>query len=419
MKIKKILNSTFGRAIILLSSGSAIAQLLTIIASSLFTRLFSPEQLAIYTLVLTVESLFGNVICGRYDICIVSEAKEELVYPLIKLCLTISIFLSIIISASYGVFWFFNSERYDSYLIITIVVWILLLMNGLIRVFEAYNNRLKEYKIMTSVYVLRTFVQNIGAVLMGLIKLGVSGLILPHTLGLLFGLGRQSKSLKPHFKDVLKARKKDMKKVMVENYKQPLYSVPAVFANRFSYSSVTFFVESLFGLKILGFYSISYKVLGLPLSVLSNNVAKVFYKEAADEYNKTGRFINSFKRTSLILLCLSIPMVLGMYFLAPLACGFVFGSRWGVAGTYIKILAPMFGIRFIVNTIAFGLQVVRQLRLELVLQSLFVVMSVICFIIAKIYVLSMVDYLMCITILFSCIYVLYYVIVWKFAIGYR
>lgn len=53
-------------------------------------------------------------------------------------------------------------------------------------------------------------------------------------------------------------------------------------------------------------------------------------------------------------------MVLIMYYIAPIVFEVVFGPGWGNAGVYVQILAPMFGIRFIVNTVAYGLQIVKN-----------------------------------------------------------
>lgn len=416
-KYKKLFGSSFGKAIIVLTSGSILAQAITILASPLLTRIFSPQELGVYALILTAGSLFGSVVCGRYDVSIVSEKDDEKIYPLIKLAFIICVFFSAIASIGYGSYCFFRTDEYKEYAYAIGFIYILLIANGLIRILESYNNRYKEYKLMTSVYVLRTSIQNFGAVLLGYMKFGVLGLIISQTLGLLFGLKRQSMTLRPHLKEVINADKSAMKTVMKNHYRQPVYSAPAVFASSFSYSSITLFVEALFGLTALGYYSISYKVLGLPLSVMSNNVAKIFFQEASREYDKTGKFINTFRKTSVCLTAIAIPMVFCMYFLAPIAFEIVFGNGWREAGIYVKILAPMFGIRFVVNTVAYGLQVAKKQNIELILQIVFVIASVLCYIFSKVKGLCIEKYLISISITFSIIYIIYFCYVMRCAYG--
>lgn len=399
-----------------MTSGSLIAQAITILVSPVLTRLFSPEELGVYALVLTAESLFGGIICGRYDVAIVSELEEEDIFPIIKLSAIISVILSSIAAIIYGYKYFISQESQQNYTYAVIFLFLLLSVNGLLRILESYNNRHREYKVMTSVYIYRTTVQNLGSVILGLLKFSVLGLLISHTFGMLVGLNKQAKTLKASFGKIKATTKKDLIRVMKKHYKQPVFSVPAVFANRFSYSSINLFIESLFGLNILGFYSISYKVLGLPLTVMSTNIAKIFFKDASLEYQKKGNFKKSFRRTSIFLLILSIPLFLGMYFVVPPLFKVIFGSGWEVAGSYVKILAPMFVFRFIVNTIAYGLQVAGKQNLELLLQTLFIIASVVSFLLTKSLNLTVEEYLRIIAATFSVVYIIYYFIVMKYAL---
>ncbi|SEN29322.1 Membrane protein involved in the export of O-antigen and teichoic acid [Terribacillus saccharophilus] len=415
MKIKKALKGNFLKSIVTLTSGSIVAQLITLLAAPILTRFYSPKELGVYALVLTAESLFASVICGRYDVSIVSEADEEKIYPIVKVCFFITILFSMLASAGYGIYLFNRENPYDDSISIVFFIFVMLFLSGFIKIAESYNNRYKEYKVMTSVYVLRTSIQNVGSIILGFLKSGVLGLLMPHALGLIFGLKRQTKTLANNKEKIVNSSINQMYNVIKLHYRQPLYSAPAVFANRFSYSSIGLFVESMYGLTVLGFYWISYKALGLPLTVMSNNIAKVFYQQASREFDSTGRFKKSFNKTSLFLLIIAIPMVLALYFLAPPAFKIVFGDGWEQAGVYVKILAPMFGIRLIVNTVSYGLQVARKQSIELVLQLLFVVASILCFLIAKSYGFNIENYLKSITISFSIGYIIYYFYVMRCA----
>lgn len=397
-------------------SGSVIAQIITLVCSILLTRIYNPNELGIYTLILTAESMFGSVICLRYDVSIVSEKSEKRVFSLVKLSLLITLFLSIIAAIGYGYFRFLMKTEYMQYSYAIVFIGLMLFFRGIINVLESFNNRNKEYKLMTSVYIVRTIVQNIGAIILGVLGFGVFGIVLSHTFGLVFGIKKQAHTIINNSNKVIDINTKDLIETAELYYRQPLYSSPAVFANRYSYSSISLFTESLFGAEMLGYYSISYKALGLPLTVLSNNVSKVFFKEASIEFTQTGRFARSFKKTSIVLIILSIPMGLLIYFLAPITFRIIFGETWIQSGIIVQILIPMFCIRFIVNTIAYGLQIVNKQNFELLFQGLLVIMSIISFLLAQKFNLDINMYLKIIAITFSCIYILYYFCVMKFAI---
>lgn len=222
-KIVRLKNSKFLKSISILTTGSVIAQIITVVASPLITRLFSPADIGIYTYILSLANIFNAAMNGRYDLAIVSEEKQERVFPLIKLSFLFSVAMSAAVSTGYFIYFKFFSKEYADYPYIPVLIFVLLMSFGLINILTSFNNRNKEYFVMSSVYVIRTASQNIGAVIGGLLKAGMPGLLLPYVLGQFLGINRQAKMLKPHLKEVVKVSKEEMKEVMKIHYKQPLF----------------------------------------------------------------------------------------------------------------------------------------------------------------------------------------------------
>lgn len=415
--VQKALHNKFFKAVVTLMSGSIFAQVITVIASLAFARIYSPKELGIYTLILTAESLFGSVICLRYELLLVSEQNENKLYGTVKLCIYCTAVLSILVAGVYGGYKFIFKEEYRGYSYAVILIAIMLFFRGMINIFESYNNRCREYKLMTSTYIIRTVVQNGGAILLGLLGCGVFGIIISHTFGLIFGMKQQSKELQKHKNEIRDVSGREVIEIARENKRFPLFATPANFANRYSYSSITLFIEALFGATELGFYSISYKALGLPLTVLSNNVSKVFYREASSEYEKTGQFWRTFIKTSGIIAIISIPMGVGIYTLSPWIFGLFLGKDWIRSAVFVRILIPMFCVRFVVNTITYGLQIVGKQKLELLFQVLLALLSVLCYIITKFKGIGIEGYLTMITLGFSFVYILSYLCVGYYARG--
>ncbi len=144
------------------------------------------------------------------------------------------------------------------------------------------------------------------------------------------------------FKDV---KLNEVKDTLLKYKKLPIYSMPAHFLNSASYSMLNFFITELFGLGTLGYYSITYRILGIPLTLVSLNVSKVFFQRASEEKNNTGGYRRTLMQLTLFLACLSIPMVLVLVTLGPFLFELFFGAGWGVAGRYAQILAPMYGLK--------------------------------------------------------------------------
>lgn len=408
----KIKNSSFFRNVALLTSGSIIAQTIVIICSPIITRLFEVQEIGMYSYLITMVSTFTAVMNGRYDMAIVSEENENDIFPIIKLSILIGFTVSIVATIGFGLYFWIAKPEYAQYRYAIVFFFFLLIANAMINIFTSFNNRKKEYQLMTSVYVIRTGCQNIGGVLLGFCRLGVMGLLLPYTVGQYLGMRRQAKSLQSSFKDVWAADFISMKRVAKKYIQFPLFSVPAMFANSFSYSSITIFMESLFDMAAVGYYSLSTRILGLPLSLVSGNVSKVFFQEASSEFIKKGRFVSSYKKTFLFLALLAAVMGVVIYLFAPWACRVFFGESWTVAGEFIRILTPYYMVRFVGTALTPGLIVCNKQKQELFVQILLVLTSIVSYIITLLSGGSIEVFLWSICVSKTAVYILLICLIW-------
>lgn len=417
--MKKILNSNFIKSTFQLAMGSILAQMITIICSPIVTRLFSVEDMGTYALLLTISSIFGSVINGKYDYAIVSTSEDKDVYPLIGTSIMVSVLFSILISLGLTVYLFFKPTLWNELGLWIYLSILILFVTGIANVLVSYNNRMKEYKLISEVYVLRTTIQNILLVLSGFLSLGAISMMMSQFIGSLFGIRAQSKSLSKDENATFTSlfSRKKIKEIILKYKRFPIYSVPANLVNNLSYSVLNFFISGLFGLKVLGFYSMTYRILGLPLSLISVNVSKVFFRDAAEEVKETDSFQNALKKSSYLLLSLAIPMFLVLYFAGPILFKIFFGPEWFVAGEYAKILSPMFSIRLILGALTPAFIVRGKQSMELFFQMLFLVSSVLCYVVALMLSLDIMMFLKMYSIINSVIYILLYFVIFKLSRG--
>ena len=403
MMIDRLRKSSFFRAIFLLSSGSVIAQGIRAVATPIITRLYSPEAMGAYTYLISISAIFMGIVNLRYEVAIVTDKNDSHVFPLIKLSTIVGVFITVLASLGFGIYFCAKGKP----LLWVLILFFNVLAYSLTNTLTAYNNRNKEYKLISTMYILRTSVQYVLAIVLGLFNPIAPFLLIPYVLGEYMGLTRQSRSLKGHYREILSIEYNDLKSVATEHKKQPLFSTPALLANSLSYSLITIFIESLFGLETVGYYSISVSLLGLPLAVIGGNVSKVFVQRASGEFANTGSFVQTFNKTFSVLLVLSIPMVLVMYFFATPLCRIIFGPEWALSGKYIMILAPMFGVRFITSALSPAFTIVHKQQIELILQLVFLVFNLASYLITITMDLGVEAFLKIVSILFSIAYTLY------------
>lgn len=404
------------KAIATLMSGSVIAQTFTIICAPILTRLFSTETLGLYSLVSGAVTMFGAVTSLRYELCIVSEKEEKNIYPLILLASLICVIMSFFVFCGYCVY-FKNIKSEDRFVGLAIWAGLLVFLYGMINIVTAYNNRTREYKLINKTYVKRVFTQNICNIIAGCFRCNAIGLSASHFIGYLAGFYGQVKPLLLKKHEIMKTSKNELIHAFQSNQKQALFSAPATLANGVAYTLISYFMETLYSTSVVGYYSISYRVLGLPMTIISGNISKVFLEKASREYSQKGNFVSSFRTTIALLIVMTVPIGSTLFFLAPWACEVFFGNGWKIAGIYIQILTPMFLLRFIAGGVNTSAIIADKQQVDFYVQLSFVFSLLVIWQLSKMYNMDVRQFLSLINIVFSFIYVVYIMLFYLCAKG--
>lgn len=348
----------------ILISGTILAQVIGILLSPIITRLYTPEQMGIYTIITTAISLFGPIVCLKYDMGIIVSSSEEEEYALIKLSLIISVFSSFIFSIVYVIFCV-RSENVLFILFVSISICTLLICYGINNILISFNNKNSQYTLISSVTIIKSWVNNILMLIGGLVKVGILGLVVSQVLGYLSGVKRQSTILLENRKKLKEINFNKIKKVLIKYKKQAIYNTPSAFSTALIYSSINIFINLKYSVEILGLYSLSYRVLGIPFSLISANIARIFFDYASNELKEEGKFDKIFIKVSLIISIIVIPIMLFLALIAPQLFSLVFGEKWYGAGVFVRLLTPMFTIRLIVESLTTSFIISDKQQIEL------------------------------------------------------
>jgi O-antigen/teichoic acid export membrane protein len=371
-KIKDFLKRPFFNSIIILSGGALLAQIINFICSMIMTREYTKEAIGYYSYILSIVTIFSTVVNGRYDILIVSVEDEKELNSLIKISFYLAIIISFIVMVGVYIINIFYSNNFkDDKLII--YIFPLLAIYGVINILNSFNNKYGEYKRISRAYFIRSISQNILTIGLGLFNPNSFNLLMSQTIGLCFGIKYQAKILIHSIKQIRKISISEMKDVMKKYKIQPLVSVPASFINALSYSIISLFVGNIFGMDILAIYSISVKVLGIPLGIFSTNMAKVYFKEANDEIIKMGNYKKSTLKMIMFSAILAVIMVIFLICFSPNIFRSLYGNEWYKTGIYIQLLSFMFGIRLVVGAVGFGFIIANKQKLELLFQIILLI----------------------------------------------
>ena len=372
--IKKLQNKVFSkfgtefsRNIFKVFSGSSIAYLMGFISLPVLTRIYSADDFGNYQLLFSIIILFSSISSLKYEIAIVLPKEDDEADKVIAISLWATVFTTLL----FGVVLYTASnpllklldamvlKDYIPYLILGIFFY------GLYLALQYVFIRNKEYGILSKNRIFETFVNVLLSILLGFLSFGFAGLF----YGKVVSLGSASGLiiLKQKLIRLLKIKFRDFKSVAHKYIEHVYVNTPTVLINSFALELPVFMISSFFNLEIVGLFSLSRRILNLPINIISKSFAQVYYQSAAEIYNTDKHklldlYKDTIKKLALIGL---IPGVLGVF--APQIFAVFFGSEWTQAGYYVRIMVPWVYLQFINNPIATTHNILNSQKLALVL----------------------------------------------------
>jgi len=414
-KLKKLLSQRSMRSITTLFSGSLIAQLIVVGSSPILSRIYTDEQMGVYTLMVTVVTLFGSVACLKYEPAIVVADSDDEAYNLLGLCFFLCLGVTAVTGVGYGFYLHQKPEIIaGAGLVPALLTIVILFLTGMNDALFAFNTRFRNYDLISKAYVTSSALKYSMQIGLGLLGLGAGGLNIANSTGTALGTYFHTRYLWYRRDQMKLITREKMMAAARKHRRQPLFTAPAFFVSTAYFQLLNFFIEMLYGMGTFGLYSLSYRMLNVPLTLIGNNVARVlFFQNATDEYNRTGGYRRALLISTGVLAAIAIPMVALLCWLSPWLFSLFFGAAWRTSGVYAIYLAPLYGIRLVVQSLTQALVIVKKQSVELVVQCAFLLCSVASFFYCRATGAGMETFLTLISVSYSFFYlVLYGVIFW-------
>ena len=135
--------SEFEKNVVKLISGTAVAQIISVLISPILTRLYTPEEFGIFTIIVSIYAMLALITGGRYEVAILLPKKKSDASNLMILALTINLafsVLTLLVILLLDYFWITNKLGIWFFLIPFLVFLV-----GLVQILNAWFNRRKMY----------------------------------------------------------------------------------------------------------------------------------------------------------------------------------------------------------------------------------------------------------------------------------
>ncbi|HHY0278988.1 TPA: type 8 capsular polysaccharide synthesis protein Cap8K [Staphylococcus aureus] len=404
MRLNKFIGDSF---LMILSSG--IAQVILIITTPIITRLYSPTEFGEFTIFSNIAMILIPIINARYDLLIVNTKNDRSANILSQISFLISLLILLILIPIFAI----SAWLYPNFILDFIFIIIMLFLVSLTNIFTNYLNKERKYKVLSLINVFRAGSMALLQIIFGLLALGSLGLIIGFSLSYIAGITLGYKTFKKHFNIV--RDKEETKALFLENKNQLVYSTPSILLNSLSFSVVVFFIGILYTNTEVGIYGMAIRVLGIPVTIISLGLSKIFMQQASDYYIEYGNFRNLLLKFSSILVIVSIILYVPLYLFSEELVNILLGHSWVDAITVIKIVIPLFVIRLIVSTVSLSVIVLQKQQLELILQALFLIGTTATFVISKMLNLTFLNFVSINTVVLIVSYMIFFIALYYFA----
>lgn len=357
IKVKKINISSSLRNVAKISGGTIAGQAISVITLPIITRLYGAEVMGIWATIMALS----YIVQGVCDLGITSglmieesEAKVDMLYRVIS-----SISLIICICSCVVVFPYFKLMRglpVEDSILYSFLVGMYAFTVKQVNTCYTWLNRYKKYNTLMLNPVINYVAVAIIAIGLGVFGFLKYGYYAAVTLGQILTVVNMKREMP---RKMFCIKKKYFKNFIVKYRELVKYQLPNNCIIQIRDQLPSILIGSLFGDTILGYYSVSGKILRMPVTFIGQAIGKVFYQtisEMAREGKEIGHYVSrNFNRA----INVAVLPVLGLCAIGDIVAVIFFGAEYSMAGQIIRIVVFQTFFAFVI-TCTQGLEIVLK-----------------------------------------------------------
>ena len=338
---------SFSKKFIILISGTIGTYFFPIIFSPFLTRIYTPDDFALFTIYMTAVQIISVVSTLKYELGIPLVKNHQERISLFQISTINTVLISFLIFLSIKIYIFFGfsyhySLRTWTYTIPSGVI-LMSLFHQILYNWLLYN---QKFSYISSAKILFGFSNAILPIILYKIAnlKGFFYLVASHQIGL--SLGTISILLlllrKITFKNFITFfifKTRDLVHILKKYKKYVLFSSPSTLMNTISIWIPVIFIWIFFDAKYASLFFLSHRIVNLPMMVLGHAIGKIFYSRASIDIEE-GVLKQNIVKYFKILFHIAFLCLIVCLFLAPNLFSFIYGSDWSESGKIVQILSP-------------------------------------------------------------------------------
>lgn len=357
-----------------LSTGTIIGQLITLLSLPFLTRIYGVETFGIWALVMAISMIMTSFTDLGMSYSMM-EDKESTISDNYKVISTISVFLTFFLSGLLALLLviFPNLILELSPILFFLILSAYSFFSQQIQICYTWLNRTGEYGVLMKNPIVNAIVTNSFALILGSLGYIQYGYFIGYLMGQLVTLINMKKQLP---KGLLIFDYRKILLVINKNKKYISFQMPTNFLNNVKSQTMVLMINVFFGTQMLGYYSLTMRILQMPLTLLAKSIGRVFFKTVSDMKRRNEElgnyvFVNLVRGMKLSILPIALLMGLGDELTV-----LIFGEKWRVTGELVQILSLQYFFMFLQSTMQ-GLSIVLNKQKNAMIVSFVHILSLV------------------------------------------
>ncbi len=336
--------TSFAGDVLRLMTGTVAGQALAILASPIVTRLFQPDAFGIAALFATITSIIDGVAPLGYELSIMLPKSDEEAANLVG----VSMICVALVSTASGLLAMLGRHALLARLHapgLAPYLWLVpcgVGLAGASRVLTLWSSRHRRYARLSAAQVTNAVVSTGGQLGAGYGGLASEGSLiaarLAGSVASAAALGAQA------WRDDGRLFRRSMSwrgmvAGLVRHRKFPTYNIWSRFLASAAWEMPTFLLAIYYSPAVVGFYALSSRLLRLPMALIGEAIAQVFFQRAA-EARREGTLASVVEGAFQRLVAFGLFPMLMLTLIGRDLFVVAFGERWAEAGVYTQILSP-------------------------------------------------------------------------------
>lgn len=339
--LNSLYHSKFARNVLIVASGTAGAQAITIVFTPIVTRLYSPEIFGVVSTFIAVLSVLAPITAFSYPLAIVLPEDDLDALAILKLSIVSSAIVSLLtfmLILCFGDI-IINALNIHSLNSIILLLPVAMLVATVLEIGNQWIIRERLFKLKAQASIIQSICLNLSKISIGILVPSAAGLALTTVIGNAINVAILIRGANGKIYSRCKSKKLDINKVF-KNYKDFMYyRTPQIMLNSASQSMPVLMLGSFVGPAAAGSYALGKMLLSVPTTLIGQSVTTVFYPKINEAVQKGENASILLAKATLVLAVVGIIPFSIIGFFGPQIFSLVFGEEWYTAGVYAQWLS--------------------------------------------------------------------------------